>query len=38
MADLQAKLEGMAPTADPPFKAAELTAKVAARSSTEPLP
>ena len=29
MADLQAKLEGMAPTADPPFKAAELTAKVA---------
>ena len=28
MAELQAKLEGLAPTADPPFKAAEVTAKV----------
>ena len=38
MAELQAKLEGMAPTADPPFKAAEVTAKVAELSgSCEPI-
>ena len=38
MAELQAKLDGMAPTADPPFKAAEVTAKAAELSaSCEPI-
>ena len=38
MAELQGKLEGLPPTADPPFKAAEVTAKVATLSSTcEPI-
>ena len=38
LAELQAKIEGMAPTVDPPFKAAEVTAKVATLSSTcEPI-
>merc|ERR1719424_1162473 len=38
MAELQGKIEGMAPTADPPFKAAEVTAKVTTLSSTcEPI-
>ena len=38
MAELQGKIEGMAPTADPPFKAAEVTAKASTLSSTcEPI-